>query len=333
MRVQTMPTVRVTTILAALAMSAAAWCQVVTPDRSTVAIARAEQILVPEGIRAPAILYPQGRVHYGVVTELLDRAVADALGIEDPDEAWRAVVSPGDRVGIQIDVDGMEAHDPTLDVLVRRIVAAGVPLRNIIIYAGQEAALFRAGFDLSGRSPGAAVMASDDLGYRGGISRIVLDKCTVVISLSRLRVERHFGMHGALANCLESVPYTERKRIEREPERLAEVAANSTLRRMIVLHVLDAMWPILSYPAGVRPEMWQYGGLMASTDPVALDVIGRRVLLEGLGREDPTRETLDPPVTWLEPATTRFRLGNSDPTVIDVVEHWPLDAERQAPTG
>jgi len=317
-------------ILALLA-TAPGWCQMAVPQRSTVGIARAEQILVPEGIRAPAILYPEGRVHYGVVTALLDRAVAAAVGMDDPDAAWRAVVSPGDRVGIQIDVDGIEAHDPALDVLVRRIVAAGVPLRNITIYAGQESALFRAGFDLSGRVPGANVMASDDLGYRGGISRVVLDQCTTIISLSRLRVDPHFGMHGALANCLESVPHTERKRLERDPERLAEAAANSTLRRMIVLHVLDAMWPITSYPVGERPEMWQYGGLLASTDPVALDVVGRQVLLEALRQADPGCAALDPPVTWLEPATTEFRLGNSDSTAIDVVEQWPLDPDGQPP--
>ncbi len=318
-------------MMAALLMllpAARAWCQVAVPERSVVGIARAEEILVPEGIRAPAILYPQGRVHYGVVTELLDQAVAAAVGVDDPVEAWRAVVSPGDRVGVQIDVEGIEAHDPALDVLVRRIVATGVPLRNITIYAGQESALFRAGFDLSGRVPGANVMASDDFGYRGGISRVVLDQCTTIISLSRLRVDAHFGMHGALANCLESVPYTERKRIEREPERLAEVAANSTLRRMIVLHVLDAMWPITSYPVGERPEMWQYGGLLVSADPVALDVVGREVLLEALRQADPGCVALDPPVTWLEPATAEFRLGNSDPAAIDLVERWPLDPER-----
>jgi len=308
---------------------ARAWCQVAVPERSVVGIARAEEILVPEGIRAPAILYPEGRVHYGVVTELLDQAVAAAVGMDDAADAWRAVVSPGDRVGIQIDVDGIEAHDPALDVLVRRIVATGVPLRNITIYAGQESALFRAGFDLSGRVPGANVLASDDLGYRGGVSRVVLDQCTAIISLSRLRVDADLGMHGALANCLESVPYTERKRIEREPERLAEVAANSTLRRMIVLHVLDAMWPITSYPVGERPEMWQYGGLLVSTDPVALDVVGRQVLLEALRQVDPGCGALDPPVTWLEPATTDFRLGNSDPAAIDVVERWPLAPERR----
>ncbi len=316
---------------AMLAVAVLACAQPESPERSRVGIARAERILVPTGIRAPALLYPEGRVHFGVVKRLLDEAVATALGVEDPARAWSELISPGDRVGIQIDVEGIDAHDAALDVLARRIVDAGVPARNIVIYASEEAELFRAGFDLSGRAPGARVMASDDVGYRRGISRVVLDHCTVVISLSRLRVHDRFGMHGALANCLESVPATERRRLEREPEKLGEIAANSILRRMIVLHVLDALWPITRYPEGRRPQMWQYGGLIASTDPVALDVIGREVLLEGLRREDPSITALTPPVVYLQPAMEVYRLGNSDPARIDAIERWPLDPEREQP--
>lgn len=316
-------------VAATLTAAALAWGQPAPPERSRVSIARAEQILVPTGIRAPALLYPEGRVHFGVVRRLLDQAVATALGMDDSERAWRELISPGDRVGIQIDVKGIEAHDATLDVLARRIVDVGVPARNIIIYASEEAELFRAGFDLSGRAPGARVMASDDVGYRRGISRVVLDHCTVIISLSRLRVHDRFGMHGALANCLESVPPTERRRLEREPEKLASVAANSILRRMIVLHVLDALWPITCYPVERRPEMWQYGGVLASTDPVALDVVGREVLLEGLRRENPSITQLTPPVVYLQPATEVYRLGNSDPARINVIEQWPLDPEHE----
>jgi len=320
---------------AALCCAAAAplgRCDPAAPERSAVAVVRAERILVPEGIRAPAFLYPEGRVEYGVVEDLLDQAVMATLGHDRARDAWRALISPGDRVGIQIDVDGIEAHDAVLDVLVRRIADAGVPLRNIIIYAGEETALFRAGFDLSGLAPGATLMASDDLGYRGGLSRIVLDHCTKVISLSRLRVDPDLGMRGALATCLQSVPYAEREHLERDPATLAEAAANSALRRMIVLHIFDALWPIIGHPdGGGDPETWQFGGVMASTDPVALDVVGREVLLDKLREEDPDRRCLEPPVLYLEPATEVYRLGNSDASLIDVTELWPLGGPPEAP--
>lgn len=320
------------TALAWVAAARAGLCAPALPAGSTVAVVRAERVLVPEGIRAPAFLYPEGRVEFGVVERLLDHAVMATFGKDQGREAWRALISPGDRVGIQIDVEGIEAHDAVLDCLVRRISDAGVPLRNIIIYGGEESELFRAGFDLSGRAPGARVMASDALGYRGGLSRVVLDHCTKIINLARLRVHPELGMHGALATCLQSVPYPERTRLMREPERLPEAAANSALRRMIALHVLDALFPILQYPPeGGDPRTWQFGGVLASTDPVALDVIGRQVLLGRLREEQPGLEDLNPPVTYLQPATDTYRLGNCDPAVIDVTELWPLG--EPAPTG
>lgn len=318
--------------LACWAIAAAAWCNpAVVPERSVVAVARAERILVPEGIRAPAWLYPEGRIEQGVVEKLLDAAVKACTGQERTADAWAALISPGDRVGIQIDPEGIEAHDAVLDLLVRRIADAGVPLRNITIYAGEETALFRAGFDLSGRMPGVAVYASDSLGYRGGISRIVLNRCTRIINLARLRVDPRLGMHGAVANCLQAIPYAERLRLQRDPSLLPSAASNAVLRRKIALHVLDALFPIYRYPPTGEPETWQFGGVLASTDPVALDAVGRQVLLQKLRELDPDVDSLDPPATWLLPASTTYRLGTAELDRIDVVTSWPLGEPEEKP--
>lgn len=318
--------------LAVLTAVAAAWCAPdPPPQRSLVAVARAERILVPEGIRAPAWLYPEGRVEQGVVEKLLDAAVIACTGEATTDGAWRALISPNDRVGIQIDPEGIEAHDAVLDLLVRSIADAGVPLRNITIYAGEETALFRAGFDLSGRMPGVTVRASDALGYRGGVSRVVIDHCTKIINLVRLRVDPRLGMHGAVANCLQAVPYSERRRLERDPTLLPTAAANAVLRRLIALHVYDALFPIHRYPEVGDPETWQFGGVIASTDPVALDTIGRQVLLEKLRETDPELQCLTPPAAWLLPAADIYDLGTADPGQIDVVNSWPLGEPENPP--
>lgn len=325
----------VAAVAALVVVAATAWCAPTPPpERSLVAVARAERILVPAGIRAPTWLYPEGRVEEGVVEKLLDAAVIACTGRERTEDAWRALISPNDRVGIQIDPVGTAAHDAMLDVLVRCIAKTGVPLRNITIYAGDEAALFRAGFDLSGRMPGVTVLASDALGYRKGISRVALEHCTKIINLARLRVDPRLGMHGAIANCLQAVPYAERRRLERDPTLLPTAAGNSVLRRMIVLHILDALFPIYRYPEVGEPALWQFGGVMASTDPVALDAIGRQVLLDKLRAEDVDPQGLALPVVWLQAAAETYRLGTADLTRIDVVTAWPLgEPQRNPPAG
>lgn len=293
------------------------------PERSRVAVAQAERILAPEGPLTPYI-YPEGKVEYGIVELLLDRAATAALDVDNAEDAWSKLFKPNDRVGIQLDVGRLQVHQEVLEALILRILGTGVRLRNIIVYSGDEAELFRAGFDLSGRTPGVRVMASDAEGYRSGVSRIVLDYTTKIVSVSRLRVDEQVGMYAALANCLNSVPYVDRQRLRREPETLAEAAANASLRRATVLHVVDALRPGWRRVEGqARPETWLYRGILASTDPVALDTTCRRILLEKRQEENADLEHLNTPVVYLQPATEQFRLGNSDPERIEVVSTRP----------
>ncbi|MFW5868186.1 MAG: hypothetical protein ACOCX2_10245, partial [Armatimonadota bacterium] len=207
------------------------------------AVARAESIMTLEGPLNPQWLYPEGRIDYGVIEWLLENAVAHSVGMTDVDDAWDVLLSPGDRVGILVDVEGIQPHDPILEALIRQIMDRGVLMRNITIFAGEESALFRAGYDISGRTPGVRVMASDDQGYRGGLTRIVLQQCTKIVNLSRLRVHPQIGMYGALANCLAAVPYVDRERMLRNPEQLPEAAAKATMKRKVVLPILDALSP------------------------------------------------------------------------------------------
>ncbi|MFW6156607.1 MAG: DUF362 domain-containing protein [Armatimonadota bacterium] len=294
------------------------------PDRSTVAVARAESIMVPEGPFNPTWLYPEGRIDYGVIEWLLAKAVAGSVQAASADDAWETLISASDRVGIMVDVEGVQPHDPLLEALVRQIIDRGVPMRNIIIFAGEESALFHAGYDISGNSPGVRVMASDDRGYRKGITRIALDNCTKIVNLTRLRVDPQIGMYGALANCLAAVPYVDRERMRRNSEQVPEAAARATLRRKIVLHIVDALRPGFRVKdGGPRFETWAHNGVLASTDPVAVDLIGNNVLEAKLAEEagGGVCPTLD--VAYLTPAAVTHRLGVADAENIDVVKIGP----------
>lgn len=293
---------------------------------STVAVARAESIMVTGRPFTPAWLYPEGRIDYGVIEWLLNKAVAASMGFANDDDAWDALLNPSDRVGIQVDVEGIQPHDPLLEALVRGIMDRGVPMRNIIIFAGEESALFRAGYDISGSAPGVQVMASDDRGYRKGLTRIVLDYCTRIINISRLRVDPHIGMYGALANALAVVPYVERQRLTRDPRLLPEVAAKATIRRMTVLHVIDALSPAFRVGEGGRGyDTWAYNGVLASTDPVAIDAVGREILQEKLAEETGGASCPEIDVPYLAPAAEVYRLGTADLEQINVVHIGPRE--------
>ncbi len=294
------------------------------PERSTVSLARAESIMVERGPFNPTWLYPEGRLDYGVIEWLLSKAVAGSVGAETANGAWKDLINASDRVGIMVDVKGVQPHDPLLEALVRQIMDRGVPMRNIIIFAGEESALFRAGYDISGNAPGVRVMASDDQGYRKGITRIVLDYCTKVVNLTRLRVDPQIGMYGALANYLASVPYVDQERLRHNPEKLAEAAGRATLRRMTVLNIVDALRPGFRLKNGREKfETWTYNGVLASTDPVAVDVIGKNVLEKKIAQEAGDADCPDFAVSYLQPAEEAYRIGVADPERIDLINIGP----------
>jgi hypothetical protein len=307
-----------------ITVSAPGWCRSAAQEGPVVALARAESIMTTEGLLNPTWLYPEGRIDYGVIQWLVSEAVAGSLGAGSADEAWQTVITPNDRVGIQVDVEGIQPHDPLLDIVIRQIMDRGVPMRNILIYAGEESALFRAGYDVSGRAPGVTVMSSDTQGYRNGLTRIALSYCTKIVNISRLRVDSEVGMHGALTNCLAAVPYVDRRRLMTNPEQLPEAAAKATMRRKTVLHIVDVLSPGFRPRDGAgRFDTWTYNGVLASVDPVAVDAIGRRILEEKLVEEAGAAECPQLEVPYLLPAAASFRLGTADLEQIRLVEIGP----------
>jgi len=289
-----------------------------------VCVARAENIFMPDSLLAPPFIYPEGKLDYKVIEKLLDDAMVALSQAPNARAAWCSRFSPTDRVGIQLDVGALPVHKTLLEAVTLRLLACGVEPGNIIVYSGEETSLFRAGFDLSGAPGRVRVMGADAEGYRKGISRIVLDHCSAIINLARLRSDPRLGMFGVLANYVQSIPYEERERLLRTPEQLPSAAALAPLKTKTRLHLMDALRPGLG--PGERPETtttWVYGGVMVSDDPVALDTIGHAVLLEKLREADASLTDLSPPVVYLEPAQNRYRLGVADPQNIELTRIGP----------
>lgn len=290
---------------------------------ATVAVVQSDDILLPRSILAPASVYPLGKQNYPVVARMLDQAVAAALGAERAQDAWAGLVSHTDRVGILLDADTPPASLAVLDALVDRMVRAGVRPANIIIWARSEQALFSAGLVVRKSPEGINTMGADSEGFLGGLSRIVLGYCDVLINLARLRPDTRIGMWGAIANHLASVPEAERARLLAAQDELPAAAARPSAKVKFRLHILDALQPNFE-PGPLRmPPYWIGGKLLVSTDCVALDVMGRAVL-EGKREEvHGSPWPLDPEPVYLHAAATAFRLGQADPERITVLTQEP----------
>jgi hypothetical protein len=69
-----------------------------------------------------------------------------------------------------------------------------------------------------------------------------------------------------------------------------------------------------------KEYIWNYCGLIASTDPVSADATGATIIQKKRDAFFGTRKPISPPLNHITAADTRFGLGNSRPEMIEVIK-------------
>ena len=290
------------------------------PGSATVAVVHSDALALPKSLLAPLSVYPLGKLDSRVVAVMMDRAAMLATGTTRIDDAWRSLAGPSDRVGILLDAQDPPASLDIVDVLIDRLVRVGVRAANVVIWAQDERVLFSAGLLVGSNPDGVGTLGADSEGYRGGLSRIVVDECDVLINLARLRVKPRLGLWGALANLLACVPEDERIRLMANPAELASVAARPSAKRKFVLHLLDAMQPNYAPGPVSIPPYWQCGAILASRDAVALDCSGQQLLEDERGQVKGAPWPLEPAPSYLKAACETYNVGQCDPAKVTVLK-------------
>ncbi len=279
-----------------------------------VSIGRVQNFLLKLGPFTPRIVYPEGKISDIAVRKALRLAIAGLYG-EDAERVWRRIFRPADRIGLQIDCSWPPVSMPLVDVLIDELVHAGADPRRIYVYAGDERELFQAGVVVRKDGNGVNVIGTASEGFRHGLSRVVLDYCDVLINVSRLKADARIGLWGCVANHIICVDYPDRIAALKRPEQLCEIASRPSVRLKMRLHILDALQP--AYEAAPKkfelPPRWPYGGIIVSPDPVAADLVGKK-LLEAYRKEKGIKShELSPQPEYLEAACTKLRLSRAIP--------------------
>ncbi len=294
-----------------------------TPGPATVGLARADHVYLPESIFVPKFAYPEGKIDYDILELLLRRAVTAWSG-QQPDDFWTQNFLPNDRVGLMIDVQEPSVPPIMVEAIIRQLISARVRTENILIFAADERDLFAAGFSLDQDRPGVKAYGAASLGYRNGISRILLDMCDKIINVATLRPHPQLGMTGAVHNHLACAPATVTKQVTADPQQLASVAARALTNQKVVLHFLVALHPYYALPTDSKPDpRWEYAGLLLGSDPVAVDTVGIDILTTKRTEESIEPAELPTAGQYLEAAFSEYRLGQSHLDEITVVTIGP----------
>ncbi len=244
-------------------------------------------------IRDQNVLDDAGNIRAEVLQQMLDNAMTSLFDTETPLEAWKQIIKPDDIVGIKSNEWGPLPTPPELEQSLKQgVMDSGVAEDKISI---------------------------DDRGVRDDD---IFQNATALINARPLRTHHWSGIGGCLKNPIMFTP----RPYEYHDNSCADMALFwklPVLDGKVRLNVLVVMTPLF-HGVGAhhfdKTYTWRYNGLLLSTDPVAVDAIGLRLLeakrLEYFGEERP----LTPPAHHVAYADIRHHLGVGDLNKIELVK-------------
>ncbi len=242
-------------------------------------------------VRHPDALDKKQNPNAKVIEHMLDDGIKSLLGTDDPVEAWRKLIKADDLVGIKSNV---WAYMPTPKVvegaIKDRVVDAGVGEDRIRI---------------------------DDRG-----ARKTLADCTALINARPLRTHHWAGIGGCLKNYIMFAWFPSRYHSD-GCANLGHLWTQPIVKGKTRLNVLVVLRPLFHGRGShhYSPKyLWEYKGILISSDPVALDAIGVRLLSakrrEYFGEDIPF-PTRTHHVVY---ADTKHNVGISDSKRIDLIK-------------
>lgn len=296
--------------------------------------------LWPRG-RAGAAIQP-GRVVIARDTKavnlaaLLDRAMQAYFRTDNPLEAWRRVVKPGETVGLKVNClsgKGGSTSVPLVELICERLQQAGIRQEKIIIWDRLSEDLESAGFRPSKSTGRIQFLGNDVLGYENELStfgsvgsrlaKTLTQLCDAVINLPVLKDHGIVGVTLALKNMFGAIHNPNKYHPNAGNPYVADVNMLPEIRNKVRLTICDAIRAQYEGGPTYMPQWtWAFNGLLISQDPVALDTVGWQIIERKRAemKLKPLRELGREPKYIATAADPNHRLGINDPNRIERVE-------------
>jgi len=224
----------------------------------------------------------ENNVDAAVVQKLVDAAVMKLSGKDDVAKAWGTYVAPKDKVAIKF--NGLFArattHPEVVAAVASGLVKAGVDPANIVIFDRNDKDFKTSNVKLNreGAEP-RAYATEKDLGpsVKAGpvetrLSNILLN-ADVLINLPMMKTHVLAGVSGALKNHLGTIPNA--NNFHRDGLAcIADLNALEPIKAKTRLCICDALYGLFDKGPQFNPACrWDYHGVIASVDPVAMDAV------------------------------------------------------------
>ena len=234
-----------------------------------------------------------------ILREMFDQALTKLFDAPDNGSAWKKFIKSNDVVGIKSNVwHFLPTPEPLEEMIIERLLEIGVKEENI---------------------------ASDD---RGVLRNPVFERSTALINVRPMRTHHWSGVGTLLKNYIMFVPNPWSYH-GNACERLGAIWLLPHVKDKTRLNILVMLKPLFH---GIGPHhfspkyTWPFCGLIVSTDPVAADATGARIIQTKRDEFFKEERPISPPPRHIAAADTRFKLGNSRPENIELIKlGWQKD--------
>jgi uncharacterized protein (DUF362 family) len=234
-----------------------------------------------------------GKLQPEKVDGVLGPAVARAAGEEEPVAALRSLFRPSDVVGVKVNClagRGLSPHPALVHKLCDWLREAGVPARSIVIWDRTDRELASAGYKIVRSGAGVRVLGTgNDYDWKpqewgaGGscFARMLIEDFTALINVGVLKDHDLSGVSIGLKNWFGAIHNPNKFHADGCAPFIPHLAAYPLIRDKLRLTVVDASKAQCNGgPARNLQWLWPWQGVLASTDPVALDAVGWRMIEE-----------------------------------------------------
>lgn len=229
-----------------------------------------------------------------ILQGMLDQTVLKLTGKTNTREAWAELIKPDDIVGLVPTPHLNPTHDELVDVVKKSLMKeVGIPEENIIQAQGGK------------RRP---------------------EKCTALICMPALKGHWLTGIGTVIKNYIMYSGRPSNYHHE-ESAKLGEIWLIPEAKGKTRLVLVDALRPLCD--KGPQPDprfMWPYKGLIAGTDPVAVETVCLKILTEKRRALRGEPWPISPPPICVEAADSVYGLGTSKLEEIKIAHFgWEKD--------
>jgi len=255
---------------------------------SRVVLIRSEDVLTASGTEEVSW---SSTIDGDVIQQMMDEAMMALFGMDSPSDCWSTIIKPDDIVGIKTNVwTRLPTPEPLIQTIKRGVMGAGVPEEHI------------------------------GIGDRDVQRQENFRNSTALINSRPMRTHAWSGVGSLIKNYIMfDNPPDYHDDACADLAKLWELPIVKGKTRLNVLVMLTPQFHNIG-PHHFDPAYtWPYRGLVVSTDPVAADAVGLRIIQQkrrlAFGEDRP----LQPTAHHIHLADTVHHLGNADMSRIDLV--------------